>query len=280
VASFDSPRSTDHDWGPRLQILLPDSDADCHATALTAMLASHLPESFRGYPVAFPITREPGGTARHRVEVTGLGTWLTSQRRAPARMGRPGHGLDGGNPRERRGVIRIPLACLRSVPFLQGLTERSEGMMATESQAEIAASVAALQDLGPGYDQALAEGLVERIGAEIDKRIAAEMDNRITAEVDSRLLTQLDRYAGCRHQRRRARRMIRAERRTIRAERADRSGRQSLALALGSMLVALAVTAVVLKGSPGVAALMLMALIWVIVGIVNVAYAVRKYPQQ
>ena len=37
--------------------------------------------------------------------------------------------------------------------------------MATDSQAEIAASVAALQDLGPGYDQALAEGLVERIGA-------------------------------------------------------------------------------------------------------------------
>ena len=34
-------------------------------------------------------------------------------------------------------------------------------------------------------------------------------------------------------------------------------------LALGSMLVALSVTAIVLKGSPGVAALMLMALIWV-----------------
>ena len=45
--------------------------------------------------------------------------------------------------------------------------------MAAESQAEIAASVAALQELGPGYDQALAEGLVERIGADIDKRIAA-----------------------------------------------------------------------------------------------------------
>ena len=152
--------------------------------------------------------------------------------------------------------------------------------MAADSQSEIAASVAALQDLGPGYDQALAEGLVERIGAEIDKRIAAEIDNRVTAEVDSRILTQLDRYAGCRHQRRRSKRMIRAERRMVRAERTDRSGRQSLVLALGSMLVALSVTAVVLKGSPGVAALMLMALIWVIVGIVNVVYAVRKNPQQ
>ena len=151
--------------------------------------------------------------------------------------------------------------------------------MAAESQAEIAASVAALQDLGPGYDQALAEGLVERIGTEIDKRIAAEIDNRVTAEVDSRILTQLDRYAGCRHQRRRAKRMMRAERRTIRAERADRSGRQTMMLALGSMLVALSVTAIVLKGSPGVAAIMLMGLIWVIIGVVNVAYAIRKQQQ-
>jgi uncharacterized membrane protein HdeD (DUF308 family) len=74
--------------------------------------------------------------------------------------------------------------------------------------------------------------------------------------------------------------MIRAERRTIRAERADRSGRQSILLALGSMLVALPVTAIVLRGSPGVAAIMLMAMIWVIVGIINVAYAMRKHPDQ
>jgi hypothetical protein len=151
--------------------------------------------------------------------------------------------------------------------------------MATDRQAEIAASVAALPELGSGYDQALAEGLVERIGAEIDERIAAEIDNRVTAEVDSRIMTQLDRYAGCRHQRRRARRVIRAERRTIRAERADRAGRQSIMLALGSMVVALSVTAIVLKGSPGVAAIMLMGLIWVTVGIINVAYAMRKHPQ-
>jgi hypothetical protein len=152
--------------------------------------------------------------------------------------------------------------------------------MATDRRAEIAATAAALQDLGSGYDQALAEGLVERIGTEIDQRIAAEIDSRVAAEVDSRILIQLDRYAGCRHQRRRARRMIRAERRMARAERADHSGRQAIMLAFGSMLVALAVTAIVLKGSPGGAALMLMALIWVIVGIINVAYAMRKHPQQ
>jgi Flp pilus assembly protein TadB len=153
-------------------------------------------------------------------------------------------------------------------------------MATTEHEAEIAASAAALQDLGPGYDQALAEGLVERIGAEIDKRIAAQIDNRVTAEVDSRILTQLDRYAGCRHQRRRAKRMIRAERRAARAQRTDQTARQSIMLAIGSMLVALLVTAIVLKGSPGVAAIMLMALIWVIVGVINAVYAQRKHPQQ
>jgi hypothetical protein len=152
--------------------------------------------------------------------------------------------------------------------------------MAADRRAEIAASVAAMQELGSGYDQALAEGLVERIGKEIDQRIEAEIGNRVTAEVDSRILTQLDRYAGCRHQRRRAKRMIRAEQRMIRAERADHYGRQSVMLALGSMVVAASVTAIVLKGSPGVAAIMLMALIWVIVGIINVAYAMRKHLQQ
>jgi hypothetical protein len=153
-------------------------------------------------------------------------------------------------------------------------------MMAAERQAEIAASVAALQDLGPGYDQALAEGLVERIGAEIDKRIATEIDNRVTAEVDRRILTQLDRYAGCRHQRRRAKRMIKAEQRMMRAERADHSARQPVMLALGSMVVTASVTAIVLKGSPGGAAITLMALIWIIAGIINVAYAyaLRKHP--
>ena len=40
---------------------------------------------------------------------------------------------------------------------------------------EIAASVAAHAELGPRYDAAVAEGLVERIGDEIDKRIDARL---------------------------------------------------------------------------------------------------------
>jgi hypothetical protein len=47
--------------------------------------------------------------------------------------------------------------------------------MTSDHEAEIRASVAAHQDLGSGYDDAVAEGLVERIGAEIDKRIDARL---------------------------------------------------------------------------------------------------------
>jgi hypothetical protein len=44
-----------------------------------------------------------------------------------------------------------------------------------DEREEIAASVAAHADLGPRYDAALAEGLVERIGEEIDKRVDARL---------------------------------------------------------------------------------------------------------
>jgi hypothetical protein len=47
--------------------------------------------------------------------------------------------------------------------------------MDSDHEAEIRASVGAHHDLGPGYDDAVAEGLVERIGAEIDKRIEEQL---------------------------------------------------------------------------------------------------------
>jgi predicted N-acetyltransferase YhbS len=76
VAGFDTERSVDHDWGPRLQVFLHDGDAGRYAQDIAGVLAGGLPESFRGFKVAFPVTWEPGGTARHRVEVAGLGGWL------------------------------------------------------------------------------------------------------------------------------------------------------------------------------------------------------------
>lgn len=53
--------------------------------------------------------------------------------------------------------------------------------MSSDHEAEIRASLAAAAELGPGYDDAVAEGLVERIGAEIDKRIDARLGQFGTA---------------------------------------------------------------------------------------------------
>ena len=52
VLGFDSPRSTDHNWGPRCQIFVGPADAD-RAGDITAMLADRLPETFEGWPARF-----------------------------------------------------------------------------------------------------------------------------------------------------------------------------------------------------------------------------------
>jgi hypothetical protein len=46
------------------------------------------------------------------------------------------------------------------------------------------------------------------------------------------------------------------------------------------MLVAVWVTAIVINGSAGFAAVPLIALIWIIIAIINLGYAVRKPPQR
>ena len=73
VLGFDSARSTDHDWGPRLRLFLAD---DGLSGEITELLGQRLPETFRGWPVAFDDSSGRHGV-RHWVKVTGLGTWLT-----------------------------------------------------------------------------------------------------------------------------------------------------------------------------------------------------------
>jgi Domain of unknown function (DUF4037) len=79
VLGFDTGRSTDHDWGPRLLLFLGDEDAGRFATDVDEVLAGRLPDSFGGYGVRFDVTRDPGGGARHRVEVRGLAGWLAGR---------------------------------------------------------------------------------------------------------------------------------------------------------------------------------------------------------
>lgn len=78
VLGFDTERSTDHNWGPRLQIFLHPRDVVSHAEQITGLLAERLPATFGGYPTRFALTTEPDGAARHRVQVIGLGSWLTT----------------------------------------------------------------------------------------------------------------------------------------------------------------------------------------------------------
>ncbi len=76
VLGFDSVRSTDHDWGPRLQVFLTDTDAASTAGAVQQMLASRLPAAFRGYPTVFAASGAAEEPASHWVTVAGLRRWL------------------------------------------------------------------------------------------------------------------------------------------------------------------------------------------------------------
>ncbi|WP_158842086.1 DUF4037 domain-containing protein [Saccharothrix deserti] len=82
VLGYDTERSADHEWGPRLQLFL-DPD-DTRADDIRAALAEHLPKAFLGYPTHFVGTDDgdvrrmahTDGPVHHRVDVTDPGTWF------------------------------------------------------------------------------------------------------------------------------------------------------------------------------------------------------------
>ena len=68
VLGFDTPQSTDHDWGPRLQIYLERHD-EALIGRLDALLHDKLPQTFLGYPCFY--TRNEDGTASPTGEGSG-----------------------------------------------------------------------------------------------------------------------------------------------------------------------------------------------------------------
>ena len=76
VLGFDSPRSTDHNWGPRLQVFLADDAVNADAGRVTELLAGRLPAEFRGYPTVFAASDAAAESAAHWVTVAGLRSWL------------------------------------------------------------------------------------------------------------------------------------------------------------------------------------------------------------
>ena len=123
------------------------------------------------------------------------------------------------------------------------------------AQEDIVAAAAAHRDLGRDYDDAVAEGLVERIGAEIDKRIDARLNPAPPPRRRGRFRPtgQPGPQAAPGQQ--------------------ARSGWEVVPLALGSMLIA-AITSASMVNS-GHASGAEVALIWLVIAVINVAYARR-----
>jgi len=121
---------------------------------------------------------------------------------------------------------------------------------------EVQASAAAHRDLGPGYETAVAEGLVERIGEEIDRRVDARLFGHLQAP---------------------------APQKPRRAPVPGRVGAGRVFLALGSMAAAIGGTVALLH--PGnnyggqdinFGQAVLIALIWIVIGAINIANANRN----
>jgi hypothetical protein len=72
VLGFDTRRSTDHGWGPRLQVFVAAEDVN----ALRDVIDTGLPDEFRGWPTRFGWDEVP--TSNH-VEVALLDDWLRSR---------------------------------------------------------------------------------------------------------------------------------------------------------------------------------------------------------
>ena len=73
VLGYDTERSTDHGWGPRLLVFVDEEEG---SDDLRSQLEIRLPEQFRGWPVRF------GWDAvevTHHVEITTLPSWLVGQ---------------------------------------------------------------------------------------------------------------------------------------------------------------------------------------------------------
>ncbi len=85
VLGYDSPRSTDHDWGPRVLLFVSARDAATRADELDGLLGRELPSRFRGRSTGYGPPGPDGSRlpdraghrpVAHRVEVHDLGRWL------------------------------------------------------------------------------------------------------------------------------------------------------------------------------------------------------------
>lgn len=87
VLGFDTARSADHEWGPRLELFLRPEDATELGPGLTELFAHRLPKHIRGWPTHFVraesdpvgLMTATDGPVNHRVAVTTVDAWLTGE---------------------------------------------------------------------------------------------------------------------------------------------------------------------------------------------------------
>ncbi len=73
VLGFDTPMSSDHDWGPRVLLFLTQADCQKHSKALGTLFRTHLPQTFRGYPTDFHYPPSPPThEINHHITITTL----------------------------------------------------------------------------------------------------------------------------------------------------------------------------------------------------------------
>jgi hypothetical protein len=80
VAGFDTERSTDHGWGPRLQVFVAADDV----AAVRSRIEQSLPDEFRGWPTRYGWDEVP---VSDHVTVTTVGAWLEGQLGVDPRAG-------------------------------------------------------------------------------------------------------------------------------------------------------------------------------------------------
>jgi hypothetical protein len=139
---------------------------------------------------------------------------------------------------------------------------------------EIAASVAAHAELGSRYDTAVAEGLVERIGDEIDKRIDARLHGQAYPTQSQRQNGQPYAYQGPVAPT--PARPAAAPPPTAQAP-SRLSGLTGMVLGLGSMGLGVGATSVVVShNAGGVPDVLMVLLIWVMIAVINIAHSQRR----
>src|SRR6266567_8379133 len=155
--------------------------------------------------------------------------------------------------------------------------------MSSDPEAEIRASVGAHADLGPGYEEAVAEGLVERIGVEIDKRIDARLAQTGAAGAPGPAASAGAAgpagYPGFQgHQGYLGPVLPPGYQLGPPPVRPSAVGQRNVATtitALGSMALGVGATAIVSRASSSAAQAFMVLLIWVAIAVINVVYARR-----